>query len=43
MFRWLEVSLAERSPRLCELRTNPWFNHYRSLGKFRSVEKRIGY
>src|SRR5689334_3013082 len=43
MFRWLEVSLAERSPRLCELRTNPWFNRYRSLGKFRSVEKRIGY
>jgi tetratricopeptide (TPR) repeat protein len=43
MFRWLEVSLAERSPRLCELRTNPWFNHYRSQGKFRSVEKRIGY
>lgn len=43
MFSWLEVSLAERSPRLCELRTNPWFNHYRSQGKFRSVEKRIGY
>ena len=43
MFRWLDASLAERSPRLCELRTNAWFNRYRSLGKFRSVEKRIGF
>ena len=43
MCRWLDASLAERSPRLCELRTNPWFNRYRSLGKFRNVEKRIGY
>lgn len=42
MFRWLEASLAERSPRMCELRTNPWFRRFRSMGRFRSVEKRIG-
>jgi len=42
MFHWLEVALAERSPRLCELRTNAWFCRYRSLGRFRSIEKRIG-
>jgi len=43
MFHWLDVALAERSSRLCELRTNAWFDRYRSTGRFRSVEKRIGY
>ncbi|CAE6854265.1 Transcriptional regulator HilA [Paraburkholderia aspalathi] len=43
MFHWLEVAVAERSPRLCELRTNPWFQHYRSTGRFRKVEKQVGY
>jgi TolB-like protein len=43
MFYWLDVALAERSPRLCELRTNPWFHRYRSTGRFRAAEKRIGY
>jgi tetratricopeptide (TPR) repeat protein len=43
MFHWLDVALAEHSPRLCELRTNAWFNRYRSTGRFRNVEKRIGY
>jgi DNA-binding winged helix-turn-helix (wHTH) protein/Tfp pilus assembly protein PilF len=42
MFRWLEASLVERSPRMCELKTNPWFRRFRSMGRFRSVEKRIG-
>ena len=43
MFHWLDVSLAERSPRLCELRTNTWFRRFRSMGRFRNVERRIGY
>ena len=43
MFHWLEVALRERSSRLCELRTNAWFRHYRSMGRFRCVERRIGY
>ena len=43
MFHWLDVALAERSSRLCELRTNAWFDRYRSTGRFRNVEKRIGY
>jgi hypothetical protein len=43
MFHWLDVALAEHSPRLCELRTNAWFHRYRSMGRFRIVEKRIGY
>jgi TolB-like protein len=43
MFHWLEVALAERSPRLCELRTNAWFHRYRSMGRFRNVEKSVGY
>ncbi|MFM0392048.1 winged helix-turn-helix domain-containing protein [Paraburkholderia phytofirmans] len=43
MFHWLDLALAEHSPRLCELRTNAWFNRYRSMGRFRNVEKRIGY
>jgi hypothetical protein len=28
---------------LCELRTDLWFQRYRSTGQFRSIEKRIGY
>jgi TolB-like protein len=43
MFHWLDAALAERSSRLCELRTNAWFDRYRSTGRFRNVEKRIGY
>jgi TolB-like protein len=43
MFPWLDIALAERSPRLCELRTNPWFQSYRSMRRFRSVERSIGY
>jgi TolB-like protein len=43
MFRWLEAALAERASRLCELRTNWWFQRYRSTGQFRSIEKHIGY
>jgi hypothetical protein len=43
MFYWLEAAFAERSSRLCELRINPLFQRYRSTGKFRSLEKRIGY
>ena len=43
MFHWLEVALAERSPRLCELRTNAWFRRFRSMGRFRNVERRIGH
>ncbi|SAL31479.1 two component heavy metal response transcriptional regulator [Caballeronia udeis] len=43
MFHWLDIALAERSSRLTELRTNAWFNRYRSTGRFRNVEKRIGY
>lgn len=43
MFYWLETAFAERSSRLCELRINPWFHRYRSTGKFRNLEKRIGY
>jgi TolB-like protein len=43
MFHWLDVALADRSPRLCELRTNPWFRSYRSTKRFRDIEKRIGY
>jgi hypothetical protein len=43
MFYWLDAALAERSSRLCELRTNLWFQRYRSTGQFRSIEKRIGY
>jgi tetratricopeptide (TPR) repeat protein len=43
MFHWLEAAVAERSPRLCELRTNAWFQRYRSMGQFRRVEKRVGY
>jgi TolB-like protein len=42
MFHWLEAARAERSPRLCELRTNAWFHRYRSMGRFRSIEKSIG-
>jgi TolB-like protein/tetratricopeptide (TPR) repeat protein len=43
MFHWLEAALADRSPRLCELRTNPWFRSYHSCKRFRNIEKRIGY
>jgi len=43
MFYWLDAALSERSSRLCELRTNLWFQRYRSTGQFRSIEKRIGY
>ncbi|BCQ25805.1 winged helix-turn-helix domain-containing protein [Caballeronia sp. NK8] len=43
MFHWLEVALAERSPLLCELRTNAWFRRFRSMGRFRNVERRIGH
>ncbi|MGV2293553.1 winged helix-turn-helix domain-containing protein [Trinickia sp. YCB016] len=43
MFQWLDIALAERSPRLCELRTNPWFEAYRSTRRFRGVERGIGY
>jgi len=32
-----------RPSRLCELRSNPWFQRYASMGQFRSLEKRIGY
>jgi hypothetical protein len=42
MFNWLDVALVDRSSRLCELRTNPWFLRWRSIGRFRSIEKRIG-
>jgi len=42
MFYWLEASLAERSSRLCELRTNPWFQPYRLTGRMRQLEKHIG-
>lgn len=43
IFHWLEVALAERSPRLCELRTNAWFSRFGSMGRFRNVERRIGH
>jgi DNA-binding winged helix-turn-helix (wHTH) protein len=43
MFHWLEMAFAERASRLCELRNNPLFQRYRSTGRFRSLEKRIGY
>lgn len=43
MYHWLDVALAEHSPRLCELRTSAWFHRYRSMGRFRNVEQRIGY
>ncbi|QIE27254.1 hypothetical protein SBC1_53120 (plasmid) [Caballeronia sp. SBC1] len=43
MFHWLELAVADRSPRLCELRTNAWFRRYRSMGRFRDIEKRIGH
>ncbi|SAK50314.1 two component heavy metal response transcriptional regulator [Caballeronia temeraria] len=43
MFHWLEVALAERSPRMCELRTNAWFHRFRSMGRFRNIERHIGY
>jgi TolB-like protein len=43
MFYWLERALADRSPRLFELRLNAWFKRYRTLGRFRKFEKRIGY
>lgn len=42
MFHWLEAALAERSSRLCELRTNPWFQPYRPTGRMRLIEKHIG-
>jgi TolB-like protein len=42
MFHWLEAALAERSSRLCELRTNPWFQPWRGTGRMRTVEKHIG-
>lgn len=42
MFHWLDVALAERSSRLSELRTNTWFDRYRSTGRFHNLEKRIG-
>ncbi len=42
MFRWLEAALAERSSRLCELRTNPWFQPYRATSRMRLIEKHIG-
>ncbi|MEX3841031.1 winged helix-turn-helix domain-containing protein [Paraburkholderia sp. BR10882] len=42
MFRWLETALAERSSRLCELRTNPWFAPWRPTGRMRLIEKHIG-
>ena len=41
MFHWLERALAERSSRLVELRTNPWFERYRTTGKFRAIVKQI--
>jgi tetratricopeptide (TPR) repeat protein len=43
MFHWLDLALADRSSRLCELRTNPWFQRWRSTGRFRSLEKRLGF
>ncbi|HEX7935707.1 MAG TPA: winged helix-turn-helix domain-containing protein [Paraburkholderia sp.] len=43
MFQWLDIALAERSPRLCELRTNAWFHPYRATKRFRGVERRVGY
>ena len=43
MFHWLNIALTEHSPRLCELRTNAWFHRYRSMSRFRNVEKSIGY
>lgn len=42
MFHWLEAALAERSSRLCELRSNPWFQPYRPTGRMRMIEKHIG-
>lgn len=42
MFHWLDAALAERSSRLCELRTNPWFQPYRPGGRMRKVEQRVG-
>ena len=42
MFHWLETALAERSSRLCELRTNPWFAPWRPTGRMRLMEKHIG-
>ncbi|MEX3633825.1 winged helix-turn-helix domain-containing protein [Paraburkholderia sp. BR14320] len=42
MFHWLDVALDDRSSRLCELRTNPWFERWRSSGRFDSLEKQIG-
>ncbi|MEM5325492.1 winged helix-turn-helix domain-containing protein [Paraburkholderia sp. JHI2823] len=41
MFHWLETALAERSSRLCELRTNPWFAPWRPTGRMRLIEKHI--
>ncbi|SAL42523.1 winged helix-turn-helix domain-containing protein [Caballeronia humi] len=43
MFHWLDVALAERSPRMCELRTNAWFHRFRSLGRFRNIERHVGH
>ncbi|CAE6722920.1 winged helix-turn-helix domain-containing tetratricopeptide repeat protein [Paraburkholderia domus] len=43
MFHWLEAALADRSSRLCELRSNPWFQRYLSAGQFRNVIKRAGF
>jgi DNA-binding winged helix-turn-helix (wHTH) protein/tetratricopeptide (TPR) repeat protein len=42
MFHWLETALAERSSRLCELRTNPWFAPWRPAGRMRLIEKHLG-
>jgi TolB-like protein len=42
-FHWLDVALVDRSSRLCEVRTNPWFQRWRSTGRFRSLEKRLGF
>lgn len=43
MFHWLDEALAERSSRLCELRTIAWFQRWLSTGRFRSLEKRQGF
>jgi TolB-like protein len=43
MFHWLDEALAERSSRLCELRTSVWFQRWHSTGRFRSLEKRLGF
>ncbi|WP_430227188.1 winged helix-turn-helix domain-containing protein [Paraburkholderia tropica] len=42
MYHWLDAALAERSSRLCELRSNPWFAPYRPGGRMRLIEKHIG-